>query len=57
MGHTIVQLRDLMDLHLFGPAALVRAALPVLRGQGSGTIVQMSSQDGTRQAARTHGRP
>ncbi|MFI7664873.1 SDR family oxidoreductase [Nocardia sp. NPDC049526] len=40
------QLRDLMDLHLFGPAALVRAALPVLRRQGSGTIIQMSSQGG-----------
>jgi NAD(P)-dependent dehydrogenase (short-subunit alcohol dehydrogenase family) len=40
------QLRDLMDLHLFGPAALVRAALPVMRAQGSGTIVQMSSQGG-----------
>jgi NAD(P)-dependent dehydrogenase (short-subunit alcohol dehydrogenase family) len=35
-----------MDLHLFGPAALVRAALPVMRGQGGGTIVQMSSQGG-----------
>lgn len=40
------QLRDLMDLHLFGPAALVRAALPVMRAQGAGTIVQMSSQGG-----------
>ncbi|WP_433291941.1 SDR family NAD(P)-dependent oxidoreductase [Pseudonocardia sp. CA-142604] len=39
-------LRDLMDLHLFGPAALVRAALPAMREQGSGTIVQMSSQGG-----------
>ncbi|MET3803182.1 NAD(P)-dependent dehydrogenase (short-subunit alcohol dehydrogenase family) [Nakamurella sp. UYEF19] len=39
-------LRALMDLHLFGPVALVRAALPVMRGQGSGTIVQMSSQGG-----------
>lgn len=38
------QLRDLMDLHLFGPAALVRAALPIMRAQGGGTIVQMSSQ-------------
>lgn len=38
------QLRDLMDLHLFGPAALVRAALPVLRGQGSGTIVQPTAR-------------
>lgn len=43
---TDTQLRDLMDLHLFGPAALVRAALPVMRAQGSGTIVQMSSQGG-----------
>ncbi|GAB2442809.1 SDR family NAD(P)-dependent oxidoreductase [Nocardia tengchongensis] len=40
------QLRDLMDLHLFGPAALVRAALPAMRGRRSGTIVQMSSQGG-----------
>jgi len=40
------QLRELMDLHLFGPAALVRAALPVMRARGSGTIVQMSSQGG-----------
>ena len=43
---TDAQLRDLMDLHLFGPAALVRAALPIMRAQGSGTIVQMSSQGG-----------
>ena len=43
---TDAQLRDLMDLHLFGPAALVRAALPVMRAQRSGTIVQMSSQGG-----------
>ncbi|MFG3341469.1 SDR family NAD(P)-dependent oxidoreductase [Glycomyces sp. NPDC048151] len=40
------RLRDLMALHLFGPAALVRAALPAMRAQGSGTIVQMSSQGG-----------
>ena len=40
------QLRELMDLHLFGPAALVRAALPAMRGRGTGTIVQMSSQGG-----------
>jgi NAD(P)-dependent dehydrogenase (short-subunit alcohol dehydrogenase family) len=40
------QLRDLMDLHLFGPASLVRAALPAMRAQSSGTIVQMSSQGG-----------
>src|SRR5690606_32098758 len=40
------QLRELMELHLFGPAALVRAALPAMRERGSGTIVQMSSQGG-----------
>lgn len=43
---TDAQLRDLMDLHLFGPAALVRAVLPAMRAQGGGTIVQMSSQGG-----------
>jgi NAD(P)-dependent dehydrogenase (short-subunit alcohol dehydrogenase family) len=40
------QLRELMDLHLFGPAALVRAALPAMRERGTGTIIQMSSQGG-----------
>lgn len=40
------QLRELMDLHLFGPAALVRAALPAMHARGTGTIVQMSSQAG-----------
>ncbi|WP_017601530.1 SDR family oxidoreductase, partial [Nocardiopsis lucentensis] len=40
------QLRELMDLHLFGPAALVRAALPAMRARSTGTIVQMSSQGG-----------
>ncbi|MFF9811616.1 SDR family NAD(P)-dependent oxidoreductase [Streptomyces coeruleorubidus] len=40
------QLRELMDLHLFGPAALVRASLPAMHARGTGTIVQMSSQAG-----------
>jgi NAD(P)-dependent dehydrogenase (short-subunit alcohol dehydrogenase family) len=40
------QLRELMELHLSGPAALVRAALPTMRAQSAGTIVQMSSQGG-----------
>jgi NAD(P)-dependent dehydrogenase (short-subunit alcohol dehydrogenase family) len=40
------ELRELMDLHLFGPAALVRAVLPGMRARHSGTIVQMSSQGG-----------
>ena len=40
------ELRDLMELHFFGPAALTRAVLPHLRRQGSGAIVQMSSMGG-----------
>lgn len=40
------ELREAMDLHFFVPAALVRAVLPVMREQGRGTIVQMSSQGG-----------
>jgi NAD(P)-dependent dehydrogenase (short-subunit alcohol dehydrogenase family) len=40
------ELRDLFDLHFFGPAALTRAVLPQMRRQGSGTIVQMSSVGG-----------
>jgi NAD(P)-dependent dehydrogenase (short-subunit alcohol dehydrogenase family) len=40
------ELRDLMDVHFFGPAALVRAVLPHMRRRGSGAIVQMSSFGG-----------
>ncbi|MFZ3597943.1 oxidoreductase [Streptomyces sp. BH104] len=40
------ELRDLMDLHFFGPAALTRAVLPHMRGRGSGTIVQLTSMGG-----------
>ena len=40
------ELRDLMDLHFFGPAALTRAVLPQMRERGSGAIVQMSSMGG-----------
>ncbi|MEV0890890.1 SDR family NAD(P)-dependent oxidoreductase [Promicromonospora sp. MEB111] len=39
-------LRDMLDQHLFGPAAYVRAVLPHLRARGTGAIVQMSSQGG-----------
>lgn len=42
------QLRDMLDQHLFGPAALVRAVLPLMRARRSGAIVQMSSQGGRR---------
>ncbi|WP_285628458.1 SDR family NAD(P)-dependent oxidoreductase [Actinoallomurus iriomotensis] len=40
------ELRASLELHLLGPAALVRAVLPFFREQKSGTIVQMSSQGG-----------
>jgi NAD(P)-dependent dehydrogenase (short-subunit alcohol dehydrogenase family) len=40
------ELRDLMDLHFFGPAALTRAVLPHMRQRGTGAIVQMSSMGG-----------
>ncbi|RMB57833.1 SDR family NAD(P)-dependent oxidoreductase [Tessaracoccus antarcticus] len=40
------QLRDMLEQHLFGPAAFVRAVLPAMRQRGSGAIVQMSSQGG-----------
>jgi NAD(P)-dependent dehydrogenase (short-subunit alcohol dehydrogenase family) len=43
---TDAELRDLMDLHFFGPAALTRAVLPQMRGRGSGAVVQMSSMGG-----------
>ncbi|WP_051266543.1 oxidoreductase [Nakamurella lactea] len=40
------ELRSLLDVHLFGPAALVRAVLPHMRSRRSGTIVQISSMGG-----------
>jgi NAD(P)-dependent dehydrogenase (short-subunit alcohol dehydrogenase family) len=43
---TEAELRDLFDLHVFGPAALARAVLPYMRERRSGAIVQMSSMGG-----------
>ncbi|WP_432045764.1 oxidoreductase [Streptomyces asiaticus] len=43
---TDAELRSLFDLHVFGPAALVRAVLPAMRARRSGAIVQMSSMGG-----------
>jgi NAD(P)-dependent dehydrogenase (short-subunit alcohol dehydrogenase family) len=43
---TEAELRDLFDLHVHGPAALVRAVLPGMRDRGTGAVVQMSSFGG-----------
>ncbi len=43
---TEAELRALFDLHVFGPAALVRGVLPGMRARGAGAIVQMSSFGG-----------
>jgi NAD(P)-dependent dehydrogenase (short-subunit alcohol dehydrogenase family) len=40
------ELRDLFELHFFGPAALTRAVLPAMRARRDGAIVQMSSYGG-----------
>ncbi|MCC8928860.1 SDR family NAD(P)-dependent oxidoreductase [Rhodococcus sp. I2R] len=39
-------LRNMLEQHLLGPAALTRAVLPGMRQRGRGTIVQVSSQGG-----------
>jgi len=43
---TDAELRDLFEVHLFGPAALIRAVLPHMRSRRSGAIVQLSSLGG-----------
>jgi len=40
------ELRSLMELHFFGPAALTKAVLPHMRRRRSGAIVQISSLAG-----------
>ncbi|MGC0387585.1 oxidoreductase [Streptomyces sp. SAI-129] len=43
---TDAELRNLMDLHFFGPAALTRAVLPHMRRRASGSIVQLTNMGG-----------
>ncbi|MFG1628909.1 oxidoreductase [Kribbella sp. NPDC049227] len=45
---TMTELREQFDVVLFGAAEVTKAVLPVLRAQGSGTIVQMSSLGGLK---------
>ncbi|GHG95819.1 oxidoreductase [Streptomyces lanatus] len=40
------ELRELFEVHVFGPVALTRAVLPHMRERKSGAIVQMSSMGG-----------
>jgi NAD(P)-dependent dehydrogenase (short-subunit alcohol dehydrogenase family) len=50
---TEAELRELMDLQFFGPAALIRAVLPHMRARRSGAIVQISSMGGRTTFAGT----
>jgi len=43
---TDAELRDLFEVHVFGPAALIRAVLPQMRSRRSGAIIQLSSMGG-----------
>jgi NAD(P)-dependent dehydrogenase (short-subunit alcohol dehydrogenase family) len=43
---TDAELRDLFEVHVFGPAALTRTVLPHMRSRRSGAIVQISSMGG-----------
>lgn len=43
---SVDELRTAMETMFYGPAALTRAVLPRMRAQGSGAIVQISSQGG-----------
>jgi len=40
------QLRDIVDVNLIGAIALIRSALPHLRTQGGGRVLQISSEGG-----------
>lgn len=43
---TDAELRRLFEVHVFGPASLTQAVLPIMRRRGGGAIVQMSSNFG-----------
>ncbi|GAB3335099.1 oxidoreductase [Micromonospora halotolerans] len=45
---TMAELRQQMEVVFFGAAAVAKAVVPLMREQGSGTIVQMSSLGGQK---------
>jgi NAD(P)-dependent dehydrogenase (short-subunit alcohol dehydrogenase family) len=45
---SVEQLRSLMEVNFFGAAEVTKAIVPLMREQGSGTIVQMSSLGGRK---------
>lgn len=47
---TEAQVRDQFEVNVFGAFAVTRAVLPVMRVQGSGHVIQMSSLAGVRSA-------
>lgn len=48
---TLEEIREQMETNYFGAVAMTKALLPVMREQGSGHIVQISSQSGFRATA------
>jgi NAD(P)-dependent dehydrogenase (short-subunit alcohol dehydrogenase family) len=54
---TDAELRDLFEVHVFGPAALVRAVLPHMRSRRSGSVVQISSMGGQTPSSATSTAP
>jgi NAD(P)-dependent dehydrogenase (short-subunit alcohol dehydrogenase family) len=48
---SLEEIREQMETNFFGAISVTKAALPVLRQQGSGHIVQISSQSGFRATA------
>lgn len=48
---SLEEIRDQMETNFFGAVAVTKAMLPIMRKQGSGHIVQISSQAGFRATA------
>jgi len=48
---SLEEIREQMETNYFGAVAITKAILPIMRNQGSGHIVQISSQSGFRASA------